>query len=176
MDTMLIDDFKTTCQKQTKNILKQWQDNASRQENLPTPHIVFDLKGKVAGQYNHKTKQIRVNLSIAMKNSSTVKDYLENTLPHEIAHYIVKTSVKFNNNHKPHGRAWKYVMNVLGKEPTVTHSYACEPVRRHTYYDYQCTRCFNTCQFTKIVLMRMAKGYQYNCKCGESINYKNMLK
>jgi len=171
--TTAADDFKEVIKTVTESTLKLWKDNASRKEELPTPQIVFDLKGKVAGQYNHKTKQIRVNLSIAMANS---KEYLENTLPHEIAHYIVKNSVKFTHKHKPHGRAWKYVMNVLGCEPTVTHSYACSPSRKHTYYEYQCTRCFNTSQFTKIVLMRMVKGSQYTCKCGELINYKNMLK
>ena len=74
------------------------------------------------------------------------EDYIEQTLPHEIAHAFVrhqKYSIcpsfddvisgryRRSSRPKPHGSEWKRVMLAFGKTPSRCHSYEKSPTIRH---------------------------------------------
>ncbi len=104
---------------------------------LDVIEVRWDLKGGCAGMFCVRPGQMyfRFNLDIAQEN---VKETLEETVPHEIAHYLVY--IRYGKV-KPHGREWQRVMYQLGKEPTVTHkmNYTPAKVRKpQKRYSYTC--------------------------------------
>ena len=93
-------------------------------KNFDIPVIKYDLKGVVAGQCIY-IGIIRLNSFLLREN---LEDFLENTIPHEVAHYI---AVKvFGSLIKPHGKEWKMIMNLLGVFPVRCHSYDVGRVKR----------------------------------------------
>lgn len=84
------------------------------------PEIKFNLKGNSAGiccmVLNKCT--LRFNPELFRENR---KDFLQFTVPHELAHYITRL---LYGDVKPHGKEWKSVMNLFGIEnPLRCHSY-----------------------------------------------------
>lgn len=100
--------------------------------------IRFDLIGQVAGMYcvRHDTRWIRYNPFLFAKYFN---DNLANTIPHEVAHYVVEQLYGFRGI-KPHGQQWRQIMRKLGAEPSRTSDYDLEgiPHRRQRTYSYQC--------------------------------------
>jgi len=105
-------------------------ENAFSRHSIPMIDIKYDLRGRCAGQYTrvnrsglHKSvglsyRSFRFNPVLLQEN---YEDYLENTVPHEVAHYI--TDLVYPHA-KPHGREWKGVMeSVLGVSATRCHKY-----------------------------------------------------
>ena len=100
--------------------------------------IRFDLRGKTSGMYVVKNKQqyLRFNPLIFSKY---FEDSLNNTVPHEVAHYV--SHVLFGiKNIRPHGKEWKSIMHTLGAEPRVTGDYDLSgiPVKRLRRFKYVC--------------------------------------
>lgn len=103
----------------------------------PIP-IKFDLKGRAAGMYcvRGRKRWIRFNPYIFAKYFT---DNIENTVPHEVAHYVV--DIIYGQRHvRPHGREWVEVMQSLGVAPERTCRYDLEgvPLRVHRLFDYVC--------------------------------------
>jgi SprT protein len=114
--------------------------------------VLFDLKGKAAGMYRVKSipstrflglgspimarRVIRFNPWLFAKYP---KDSWDNTVPHEVAHYLVDCLYGLRNI-KPHGKEWQKVMLDLGAEPIVRAAYDLSgvPVRKVSRYPYQC--------------------------------------
>lgn len=100
--------------------------------------IRFDLHGRVSGMYCVRRNQqwLRFNPFIFAKYFT---DSLDNTVPHEVAHYVAQ--VLFGPNRiRPHGREWKSIMQKLGAEPRVTGDYdlAGIAVKRQRRFHYVC--------------------------------------
>jgi SprT protein len=120
---------------------------------IPAIPVLFDLKGKAAGMYRVKTS-IKPRKGLFSKAESMTNrvirfnpwlfakypnDSWENTIPHEVAHYI--TDCLFNIKViRPHGREWADVMRRLGAEPIVRANYDLSgiPTRRISQYAYRC--------------------------------------
>jgi len=85
------------------------------------PHIRFDLSGRIAGMYRlrHQQHEIRYNPYLFEKYFD---DNLANTVPHEVAHYLVAEMYGWRNI-RPHGTQWQAVMLRLGVAPQVTCRY-----------------------------------------------------
>ena len=102
------------------------------------PLIEFDLSGACAGMFKQrgKTTWIRYNPWIFAKYP---EDSLANTVPHEVAHYVVH-QVFGHLGVKPHGREWQLLMEAFDAEPRVTGRYDLEgiPQRRHKRFEYSC--------------------------------------
>lgn len=127
-------------QQQVLNETLRFLDVASDHflQDFDTIPVLFDLKGKAAGMYRVKMGQrvIRYNPFIFAKYFD---DNLQQTIPHEVAHYI--TDVLFGmRNIRPHGKEWKAVMHVFGVEPNRTASYDLSgvPQRRFDSFIYHC--------------------------------------
>ena len=125
--------------------------------------IRFDLRGRTSGMYvvKHKQQYLRFNPYIFSK---FFEDSLDNTVPHEVAHYV--SHVLFGlNKIRPHGQEWKSIMRTLGAEPRVTGDYDLSgiPVKRQRRFNYVCdcmTHQLSTVRHNKIV-----KGQsQYFCR------------
>lgn len=102
------------------------------------PTVSFDLQGRAAGMYrvHRRQRHIRYNPYIFAKYFS---DNLDNTVPHEAAHYLTDMLYGLGNI-RPHGDEWRTVMQLLGAKPAVTCRYDLSgiPLRRQQRFSYRC--------------------------------------
>ncbi len=102
--------------------------------------INFKLTGRAAGMYHvqRNSRYIRFNPYIFAKYFA---DNLQQTVPHEVAHYIADLLYGIRNI-KPHGKEWKSIMHQFGAETRATCRYDLQgiPQRQHRRFAYQC-RC-----------------------------------
>lgn len=114
--------------------------------------VCFNLKGKTAGMYKVSFKArtrffgasppedvqrvIRFNPWLFAKYPA---DSWDNTIPHEVAHYIVECLYGLRKT-RPHGVEWRQVMADFGAQPLVRAAYDLSgiPVRQVRRYAYQC--------------------------------------
>lgn len=141
--------------------------------------VVFNIKGRTAGMYRtyyEKNKtvattfqrmitkrqcQIRFNPWLFSKYP---EDSWNNTIPHEVAHYISDCLFGLHKI-KPHGNEWKNIMNDFGAEPIVRGDYSLEgiPVRKTTVFNYACD-CREV-PLTGIRHKKIQRGQQdYRCR------------
>jgi len=133
--------------------------------------IMFDLKGRSSGMFVVKKNKpcIRYNEIIF---SHYFNDNLENTVAHEVAHYIVYR-VHGMRNVKPHGVEWQQVMVLFDVKPEVTSSYdtSALPLRRQAQHRYCCvcmTHQLSTTRHNKVQNNRAI----YKCrKCRQSLRW-----
>jgi len=125
--------------------------------------VDFDLKGKCAGMYQRNTqgRRIRYNPYLMAKYFT---HSLEQTVPHEVAHYITDCLWPFRRV-KPHGKEWRLVMEAFGVEPKVTGSFDLTgiPVKQYQKFAYSCS-C-KTHQLSAIRHRRQSSGMaNYYCR------------
>lgn len=135
--------------------------------------VVFDLRGKAAGMYRVKTQ--RPWLSVCTQYERTIRfnpwlfakypdDSWNNTIPHEVAHYIADCRFGLSNI-RPHGPEWQSIMCDFGAEPLVTAQYDLTdiPKRELKKHNYHCG-CREV-QLSAIRHQRVISGQQqYRCK------------
>jgi SprT protein len=151
-------------------------------QEIPTIDVVFNLRGKAAGMYRcyrpNKSNGLKVlnvfkgaNLMASINRqirfnpwlfAKYPKDSYDNTIPHEVAHYISDYLYGLNNI-KPHGNEWKAIMRDFGAVPNVTGNYTLDgiPVKKIKRYDYQCA-----CRQVALTIYRHRKivqGVQQYC-------------
>jgi len=146
--------------------------NAEWGMNIENPEVRFDLTGACAGQAitgrSHALFPVlRFNLPLAMDNWP---DFLETTVPHEVAHLGVRA--KWGYRPKPHGKEWAATMTILGVPAARCHVYdVSDHVTRRRPYLYICD-----CGEHRVSSVRhnkMRRGKVYNCKrCKQPIRYK----
>jgi SprT protein len=87
-------------------------------KEFPDPLVKMNLTGKRAGCFHTKNSRIRFNLELMLKNK---EDFINNTVPHEVAHYIVEI---IDPTSRPHGATWKAIMKLFGIiNPQIYHNY-----------------------------------------------------
>ena len=115
-----------------------WRSEQLYERSFPPPQISFDLTGRSAGMYRLQRgqQQIRYNPYIFSKY---FEDNLANTVPHEVAHFVVN-ALYGRRKVQPHGIEWRTVMQRLGAEPSVTCRYDLRgiPQRRQRRFEYRC--------------------------------------
>jgi len=95
---------------------------------MPSIDVRYDLKGTVAGMFCVKMgfKYFRVNMELATRN---IDDYLNQTVPHEFCHYIVRHENVFRS--QPHGYEWKSAMiRYFNLDPKRCHEYDVSEVKQ----------------------------------------------
>ena len=126
------------------------------------PSINWNLQGRCAGKAYPSENRINLNSTLLINNTD---DFIEQTVPHEIAHLINRT---LNGPQvRPHGPEWKAIMRALGLPPLRCHNYAVNQTgtrwRKRTMY-------FCACDFhfvSQIVHNRICRGQIYRCRhCG----------
>ncbi|ORU92606.1 MAG: metallopeptidase [Cycloclasticus sp. symbiont of Poecilosclerida sp. N] len=141
--------------------------NKIGQTSYPMIPIQFDLKGHTVGMYK-KLRQQKVIRYNSLIFSKYFKENLRDTVPHEVAHYIV--DMQFGRKKiRPHGVEWKELMALFGANASRTACYNLTgiPKRRYSTIQYQCEcqthqlgiRCHN-----KVIQRRT----DYYCRqCGD---------
>lgn len=137
-------------------------------DNIP---VNFKLTGRAAGMYHVKNyiRYIRYNPYIFSKYFD---DNMQNTVPHEVAHYIADLVYGIRNI-KPHGKEWSSIMRQFGVEPKVRCDYSLDgvPHYRHRRFDYSC-QCRTHAISTRRHNMILKGNRQYFCtSCNSLLNY-----
>ena len=125
--------------------------------------VHFNLRGRAAGMYRvrDREREIRYNPYLFAKYFD---DNLTNTVPHEVAHYIIDCCYGLRRV-RPHGREWQQLMRRFGVEPEVTCRYDLSgvPQRRQKRFEYRC-EC-RSHQLTTIRHNKVQRGKaSYLCK------------
>ena len=153
----------------TVDFIERAEDIFGRRfERIP---VLFDLRGTTAGMYRivGRRRSIRYNPWIFSKY---YEENLRDTVPHEVAHYIVH-AVYGDRRIRPHGRQWLDLMARFGADPGVTFNLDLEgiPQRRQQTHAYRC-ECrvheLSTTRHNRI--QRGAGGYQC-CFCRGDLVY-----
>ena len=147
----------TAC-RQTLDRLSQYYGKA-----LALPPVSFELRGVRAGVFERVKGvcRIRFNATIFSENFSAC---IEQTVPHELAHYAVYSH--YGRWVKPHGTEWRRAMAALGVEPLTRHNFDVSNarVRRQRRIDYRCP--WRTHQLTVTRHNRVMRGLgSYQCVC-----------
>jgi len=141
--------------------------NQLYQTSYPTIPVYFDLKGHTIGMYKlwRKQKVIRYNALIFAKYFD---ENLRDTVPHEVAHYIVDMQYQ-RKTIRPHGREWQSVMKQFDADASRTADYDLTdvPKRQYSRVPYQCG-----CQQHQLGIRRHNKVLKrktnyFCCKCGD---------
>lgn len=196
----IIQPITESMQGQVSAEVQRYVDMASTlyKQSFAPVEVVFNIKGRAAGIYRcfYKKADSQTNLGNAKlgfawlpwSGSSTRKlcrqirfnpwlfakypdDSWQNTIPHEVAHYISDCLFGLNNI-KPHGVEWQKIMRDFGAEPIVRGDYSLDgiPVRKTRRYNYHCA-CRKV-ELTSIRHQRIQNGLQeYRCRdCREKLS------
>lgn len=132
--------------------------------------IHFDLRGKTSGMFCYRDGQAYFRFNEAIF-SRYFEDSIEQTVPHEVAHYVVFR--RYIRRKKPHGKEWQAVMQDFGIPADVTCKLDISdlPSRKLKRFQYRCP-C-NTHQLTSIRHNRILSGVaNYACpKCHQALVY-----
>ncbi|ORU91542.1 MAG: metallopeptidase [Cycloclasticus sp. symbiont of Bathymodiolus heckerae] len=135
--------------------------------NYPTIPITFDLKGHTIGMYKQGRGErlIRYNSPIFAKFFDA---NLRDTVPHEVAHYIVDMHYGARNI-RPHGKEWRSMMERFNADASRTADYDLSdmPKRSYSSIAYRCD-----CKVHQLGIRRHNKVIQgkmsYSCRhCGD---------
>jgi len=137
--------------------------------DLPLIPVIFDLKGRAAGMYRvrNNSRSIRYNPYIFAKYYD---DNIANTVPHEVAHYVV--DMLFGTRKvKPHGIEWKKVMLSLDATPHVTGNYDLSgiPVRRQRRHTYRCACTIHQISTVRHNKIQLGKAHYFCRNCSAPI-------
>lgn len=139
---------------------------------LPRPEVVFDLTGRAAGQAvlatrgRRRVDRIRFN---AVLLASHPESMLAETVPHEVAHVAIHW--RCGRRAKPHGAAWRELMQAFGVPARACHNLPAEPTRRLRRFAYRCS-CAEPVWLTSIRHNRVLRGERYWCRrCHELLVY-----
>lgn len=128
-------------------------------QTFAMPKVTYDLRGRTAGTANYRTGHIRLNAVLLMEN---VEDFLDRTVPHELAHLI--TDKVYPEAHDfagltitrrgirrvardVHGPRWQSVCLVLGMTDI--------------------TRCHQYDVTNSKVVKSNGRTIEWKCACGE---------
>ena len=72
------------------------------------PTVDFSLTGRIAGRAYIDSWKVKYNVELFEHNRT---DFLDRTVPHELAHLVARTLYPFCTSH---GQHWRTVMERLG--------------------------------------------------------------
>ena len=137
--------------------------------------VLFDLRGRIAGMYRVRGDErvIRFNPWIFAKYFD---ENLANTVPHEVAHYIIDIVYGVTRKKspvKPHGAEWRQLMEIFGADPSRTCDFDLSglPQRRQRRYAYACACSSHEISATRHNRIRRGTA-SYKCmKCGSELQH-----
>jgi len=137
------------------------------QRSFPIISIQFNLTGHTIGMYKHINNEqvIRYNAAIFAKY---FKENIRDTVPHEVAHYIVDI-LYVRKKVRPHGPEWQAVMANFEADNSRTAHYDLSdiPKRQYSTIPYVCG-----CQQHQLGIRRhnkvLKRRIHYYCReCGD---------
>lgn len=154
-----------TLQKQTIEKTNYFLNLAEKLYNVAIPQceILFNLRGASAGvahfYYDDKCHKIRYNKVLLVQEGN---DFLENVIPHEVAHIVAQHVFGRRGTNIAHGPSWKRVMRDFGANPERCHEYdtsACKIKRKTFAFKCECS----THAVSSVVAKNIANGRNYTC-------------
>lgn len=123
-----------------EKILNKVEESFLRAEKFygrtfPRPRVIFKRSGTTAGFATCDCKVLMFQLDLAEHHE---RDFIDNTVPHEVAHNI---QFHIHPTSQAHGYEWKFIMTrVMGILPDRCHSYntLVTSVKRETRHIYTC--------------------------------------
>ena len=126
------------------------------------PAVKFNLKGTVAGRAN--AHEIDLNAQLLKDFYETM---LSETLPHEVAHVVVRQHYGHSQFVAAHGNEWKFIMKLFGLPPNRTHDMPVKKARVHKRnHVYKCYNCDRVHKCTTNIHNKLQCGQIRVCKCG----------
>lgn len=99
--------------------------NARFGTNMPVPKLAFNVRGTTAGLAKYGPHLVDLNMQLYVENP---RYFFNHTIPHEVAHLAAV------HIHGPggagHGKEWKVIMGLIGREPTRCHTLDVTNVKR----------------------------------------------
>jgi SprT protein len=93
--------------------------------SMKVPSVSFNVVGTTAGKAFYNQHLVDLNMRLYMENPSY---FFNQTIPHEVAHLA---SVHIHGNKgSGHGKEWKVIMGLIGREPKQYHSLNIANVKR----------------------------------------------
>lgn len=148
--------------------LARAEEHYGQEFDCPAPD--FTLRGKRAGYVEHHRRtfeftKLRFNDSLLRQN---LDDFIERTVPHEIAHIISITI--YHDEGGGHGHRFREVCAVLGMiDDTQFHDY--DVAEQCGRIKHQCTGCSMVITVNRIIKGRIRRRtHTYRCQaCGTPI-------
>lgn len=99
--------------------------NKRFKSSMPVPKVEFNVKGTTAGLAKYNEHVVDLNYQLYLENSS---HFFNDTIPHEVAHL----AAVYIHGAKGigHGKEWKVMMRLIGREPTRCHTLDVTNVKR----------------------------------------------
>lgn len=141
---------------------------AANHAGLPPcpPRLAFDLRGTRAGCAS-ADGCIRLNPVLLRENAA---EFLAQTLPHEVAHWVV---FRWRPGAAPHGVEWRQVMGWLEAPARRCHGFDVERARVRTLRRHLYACACRTHELTTILHRRIQNGAFYYCRtCGKALQSK----
>ncbi|WP_081616561.1 MULTISPECIES: SprT-like domain-containing protein [unclassified Thioalkalivibrio] len=131
-----------------------------------TPEVLFDLRGKAAGQWRVRDgrEQLRFNPEAFSQDWDA---HFPDTVAHEVAHSLVYRASEWRRV-RPHGAEWRAWMQTFGCQPRVTHNTPLQG-RRVKTYTYRCA-CQTHALSARRHYLIQRRRYRYECReCGQRL-------
>lgn len=133
--------------------------------------IVFDLKGKIAGQavnFTYSFKPIKIRLHTEFLNTQGFDEY-KNTIIHECAHLVADYKYKTNCNHNKY---WVSICKFMGGSGERCHNYDLSKLTMSSFFVYKC-ECSTHNLSTRMHNNIQVRNKRYRCKkCLSMLVYK----
>ena len=152
---------------QVEAAIRKTEEQARQHFNISLPNagIDYSLHGRCAAQARVDSDGqtfLRINLQLLSEN---LDDYLQQTIPHEIAHLVVNWQArKERRRPRPHGPQWQNVMrDCFALQPIRCHSYKTTPARivpRNFLYRCNCREH----RLTSIMHNKITRNYRALCR------------
>lgn len=127
--------------------------------DLTGMEIAFDLKGRAAGMARRRGMRFWVRYNLQTMTEQYLKETIDNTIPHELAHIICMKNPSLG---KGHDAGWKRVCRVLGGDDSRCHSMNLKTSKRMTKYQYAVG--VNIIEVGAKVHYKIQKGAKYFCR------------
>lgn len=93
--------------------------------NMRVPNVSFNVRGTTAGKAYYNQHLVDLNMQLYLENPSY---FFNQTIPHEVAHLA---SVHIHGSKGAgHGKEWKVIMGLIGREPKRCHTLNVSSVKR----------------------------------------------
>lgn len=161
----------TSIQERVVQATKHYFDLAAKLYGVTFDYeILFNLRGTTAGQacYSRmyggsELTNIRLRYNNVLMAENT-EDFIDQTVPHEVAHIVAQRIFGSYTNKVCHGTGWKRVMEAFGKRATRCHDYDVSNARVRNVTRIEVTCGCRTHQVSKKVATKIQMGYGYRCK------------
>jgi predicted SprT family Zn-dependent metalloprotease len=140
------------------------QANSILKTQLPDVQVLFDLRGKSAGQASRKNNLYTVRFNLDMMQNQGWNHLYNDTIAHEIAHICEF----FLYDRCGHGRFWRQVCVALGGNGQRCHTEQVVFARGRTFCYTVCTG--QTVTISETVHRRIQQGCRYKTRTGALID------